>query len=96
MSVTSSGGGANLILWDLAKDHTGLPYHRGLLGEDVFEQVPWQLSFDTSSLIPVEIAAFLEASDIWVEPGAILYLKPSYFPCKPLVDPRSDDSVSTS
>ena len=95
MSGTASGGGVNLILSDLAKDHSGLPYRRGLLGEDVFEQVPWQLPFNTSSLIPVEIGAFLEASEIWVEPGMILYLEPFYFPCKPLVEPRSDDSIST-
>ena len=96
MSKTSSGGGANINLWEVAKDHSEIPYRKVLLGEDVFEQVRWQLPVDPSTPIPVEIAAFLEASGIWVEPRAILYLKPSYFPCKPLPEPGSDDSESQS
>ena len=95
MSETSSGG-ANIILSEIAKDHSGLIYRKGLIGEDVFEQFRWQLPVDPSMPIFVEIAAFLDASDIWFEPGAILYLEPSYFPCKPLVGPRSDDSVFIS
>ena len=96
MSGTSSGGGANIILWAEATDSSGLPHRTGLRGEDVFELVPWQLPVNPSTPIPVEITRFLVVCDIYSSPGVTLYNKPSFFPCQPLPDPECDDSESQS
>ena len=77
-------------------DSSRLTYRTGLLGEDVFKLVPWQLPVNPSTPIPVEIARFLEGCDIYSPPGAILYLEPAYFPCKPLPKPRSEELESQS
>ena len=90
----SNNTSSNLSSSRAATDRLGLPQRNGLLREEVFETVQWNLPVDPSAPIPVEIRELLTRIDIEAAQGVTLDLKPSDFPCHPLPDPPDSDTES--